>query len=753
MGERSENMSRDLFLVNDIDLYNTVADLLENKNKTDSYIFGTFRSGKKSVVLIHIESEMFQINKSNIDQKWDLNHLPHRMLGDVDIELNPKYDSFINKVKTITGTTNSVYFFQNNDDHTYKMHLFLKQMNLDLNSRDYFNVFVHSYYLNDLEESIDKAKETSLSDRYYVRTKYKDLTSYYFNINTTRGITKQVEENVRFKNYATNKSLIFNTNYHSMLLLSYLYDYYKVNNSTNELTVSLLYDNSGSSKNKWFASAVKTTEKLKTPEIGRLEFRSQDISFTERSSNIFQEEMIDIGFEHNKVIEAVCTSVNTSDVIYKKPSLFNYDSINKFACKKLNITSNQLSFALDKLYKKELITNPETNSTTVSTSKFRSLKMKKAQYNSFFRYDQEYFNNQDFTEYIDANSDDAIVPTAFIPSSSVIDRLDNLQRNLYKMILKRTLCMFTSNSGLTVTEYTMEYKGKSFIYRSYSSDNKGFLDYLDTGETLIFDQLLPVNEGDVMPFVLRYVKKPHSKLLQEADLIPFFFNQYFNECENAGIDSTLAKSDLHQYIVLKNIVEFLYENDYLYNLDQRFVKLTPKGVILVGILKQLSIFKIEEAYKYTRWFGALEEGEAYFDTLIDSMNEDFEVFTKELKSADLSYLSLLTNRYNQFFQRYESEREERPDANIDVDDDDLGTCPFCSSGIMEAHYKRYMCNNCGGYANKVISSKQLSKETLQLIMDRGYSNRLSGFINRTTGSTFEGVCVRDDIKKRIVIRI
>lgn len=744
-------MSRQLFLVNDYDLYRKIYSVLENKMITDYYVFGHLNKLNKDIILIYISKDMFEINTESIEDTWHLDSLPHHILGDVDIKLNADFNTFLQRNQTIIKSANSIYFINALNGLIFPSHHFLEELNIDQNMYTHYNVWIDSFYINDIVDEILQAEETKPYDQHAELDKYLYLTNFFSELNLSRGITKSIEHLFKLKDFVTGEDIVFKTEYYSLFLLSTLYDYLKKNKDMEEYSVSLLYDNTGKAKNKWFKDDVKITKRLKTPEISHIEFKN-DAVYKKGEEKLFKEKMNNYQLKHNSIVESNCENISTEKITFNRPMLFNFITINHLASKTYGVTSKQLTHILEKLYKLELITFPFTVSETVKEGTLNYLKLKKYDYNSLFRYDHHYFSNEDFSRYVsNCESNEAIVPTSQVASLYNLEQLDDIDRKLYRMILKRTLYMFMKDSVVYETTYTMSVNNVAFDYVSHSIGEGGYLDLNEDISFLNVDNPLPIEKDDTMPAVLRYNKKSDKRMkLEEHDLVPFFIKSYiemFNE-----IDQQKMKEILLKQCRLDDQIEFLYENDYLYNKPNNYIALTPKAWFVIGIAKQLQLLNHESMYDYQKNILNFLQGSTYFDAMIDYSNEQFSMLIEDIKSANLEYMSIVKPKYDAFFKHYDLEKNRRPEPKEEPEDNDLGQCPFCNIGTLISQRKKYICNECGGYANKVIYSKNIPKETLRLIMERGYSNRMSGFLNRKTGKTFEGVCVRDDIKKRINVR-
>lgn len=743
-------MSRQLFLVNDYDLYRKMNNILENKMITDYYVFGHLNKLNKDIILIYIGNDMFEINTESIDDIWNLEALPYHILGDVDIKLKADFNTFLQRNQTIIKSANSIYFINALNGLIFPSHHFLEELNIDQNMYTHYNVWVESFYTNDIVDAIIQAEETKRYDQHAELDKYLYLTNYFSELNLSRGITKSIDHHFKLKDFVTGEDIIFKTEYYSLFLLSSIYDYLKLNKDIEEYSVSLLYDNTGKAKNKWFKDDVKITNRLKTPEISHIEFKN-DAVYKKGEEELFKETMDEYQLKHNSIVESNCEKISTEKITFKRPMLFNFITINHVASKMYGVTSKQLTHILEKLYKLELITFPFTASETVKEKTLNYLKLKKHDYNALLRYDHHYISNEDFSRYISNENNQAIVPTSQVASLYNLEQLDDIDCKIYRMILKHTLYIFMTDSVVSETTYTMSVNNVEFDYVSHSIKEGGYLDLNEDISFLNVDNPLPIKKDDTMPAVLRYNKKlDQKKLLKEHDLVPFFINTYIENVKET--DPMKVKEVFLKQCKIDNQIEFLYENNYLYNKSNDCIAVTPKAWFVIGIAKQLQLLKHEVMYGYQKKLLDFLQGSTYFDAMIDYSNEQFSMLIENIKNADLEYMSIVKPKYDAFFKQYDLEKEGRPELKEEPEDNDLGKCPFCNIGTLISQRKKYICNECGGYANKVIYSKDISKETLRLIMERGYSNRMSGFLNRKTGKTFEGVCVRDDIKKRINVR-
>lgn len=215
-------MSRQLFLVNDYDLYRKINSVLENKMINDYYVFGHLNKLKKDIILIYISKDMFEINADSIEDIWHLDSLPHHILGNVDMKLNPDFSTFLQRNQTIIKSANSIYFINALNGFVFPSHHFLEELNIDQNMNTHYNVWVDSFYANDIVDAIIQAEETKRYDQHAELDKYLYLTNFFFELNLSRGITKSIEYYYKLKDFVTGENVIFKTKYYSLFLLNRL---------------------------------------------------------------------------------------------------------------------------------------------------------------------------------------------------------------------------------------------------------------------------------------------------------------------------------------------------------------------------------------------------------------------------------------------------------------------------------------------------------------------------------------------------
>ena len=188
--------------------------------------------------------------------------------------------------------------------------------------------------------------------------------------------------------------------------------------------------------------------------------------------------------------QAVITELKKSKQKENAPLLFNLAEIQNECTKRFKIKPDETLEIIQNLYEKKLVTYPRTDARVLSTAVAKEIKKNLNGIATKF-YDEEiktyinkmieekYSTNLIKTKYVnDSKITDhyAIIPTG--QGFENYDNLPNLQKNVYKLIVKRFIAIFYPAAEYNKINVTINIENETFYASGKVCINKGFLEVL-----------------------------------------------------------------------------------------------------------------------------------------------------------------------------------------------------------------------------------------------------------------------------------
>ena len=188
--------------------------------------------------------------------------------------------------------------------------------------------------------------------------------------------------------------------------------------------------------------------------------------------------------------EAIVTELKKSKQKENAPLLFNLAEIQNECTKKFKIKPDETLEVIQTLYEKKLVTYPRTDARVLSTAVAKEINKnlnglaKRFQDEEIQKYikkmiDEKYSTNIVKTKYVnDSKITDhyAIIPTG--QGFENYNSLNDLQKNIYKLIVKRFLAIFYPPAEYNKVNVTVNIENETFIGSGKVCTQRGFLDIL-----------------------------------------------------------------------------------------------------------------------------------------------------------------------------------------------------------------------------------------------------------------------------------
>ena len=188
--------------------------------------------------------------------------------------------------------------------------------------------------------------------------------------------------------------------------------------------------------------------------------------------------------------EAVISELKKSKQKENAPLLFNLAEIQNECTKRFKIKPDETLEIIQNLYEKKLVTYPRTDARVLSTAVAKEIKKNlngiatKFQDEEIKGYinkmvEEKYYTNLIKTKYVnDSKITDhyAIIPTG--QGFENYDKLPELQKEVYKLIVKRFLAIFYPPAEYSKVNATINIENETFYANGKVCVNKGYLEVL-----------------------------------------------------------------------------------------------------------------------------------------------------------------------------------------------------------------------------------------------------------------------------------
>ena len=244
----------------------------------------------------------------------------------------------------------------------------------------------------------------------------------------------------------------------------------------------------------------------------------------------------DVGFKNKEKAEEVIAYLKEKDATVEEvkktkqkenaPLLFNLAEIQNECTKRFKIKPDETLEIIQSLYEKKLVTYPRTDARVLSTAVAKEISKnlnglsknyKDVEIQGYISkmIAEKYSTNLIKTKYVnDSKITDhyAIIPTG--QGLENLDKLPDLQKNIYKLIVKRFLAIFFPPAEFSKVAVTLKIDEETFNANEKICLNKGYLEVLKQE-----DSAEPAKE------ILKTLKKgqiitPKEIIIKEAETVP-----------------------------------------------------------------------------------------------------------------------------------------------------------------------------------------------------------------------------------------
>ena len=306
--------------------------------------------------------------------------------------------------------------------------------------------------------------------------------------------------------------------------------------------------------------------------------------------------------------DAKVTELKKSKQKENPPLLFNLAEIQNECTKKFKIKPDQTLEIIQTLYERKLVTYPRTDARVLSTAVAKELsknlngiakKFKDEEISSIIKkmVDEKYSTNLIKTKYVnDSKITDhyAIIPTG--QGFENYNGLNELQMNVYKLIVKRFLAIFYPPAEYNKVNVTVDVQNETFLVTGKVCVKRGYLDVLkpenkneeenETSDLEILNTLKKNETLDVRNFELKDAETSPPSRYNSGNLVLAMENagkliedeELREQIKGAGIGTSATRGE-----IIKKLEKIAYIQ---INSKTQIVTPTKKGEAIYDVVNQ-----------------------------------------------------------------------------------------------------------------------------------------------------------------------
>ena len=389
------------------------------------------------------------------------------------------------------------------------------------------------------------------------------------------------------------------------------------------------------------------------------------------------------------------------------PNLFSLSSLQSKINQLYKATASQTLKAMQGLYEAKLLSYPRTDTPFITNSEFQYLKANYDNYARFLSIDEPMTQDQPRKRYVDGSKVQehyAIIPTKQVASESVFNKLDDLQKKIYLLVMKTTIAMFLPD--YTYEETVIETNVSALCFKATGKVPKvegwKILFKSDANKENEESQTLPaVMIGEAIQAEVKSIQKETQppKPFTEGTLLTAMKTanktvddeqaiKILQEVEGIGTEATRA-----------SIIETLKQKEYI-KVEKNKLIVTEKGKLLCqAVESQHLLTSAEMTAKWETYLKKIGKKEGNQETFIANIKK-FIVHLIEHVPDDVQKLN---------FHTYQAEVQKEADKQT------IGKCPKCGGNVVlkKSFYGCSNYPNCTFTLSDQFRKKKLTKTNLK----------------------------------------
>lgn len=313
--------------------------------------------------------------------------------------------------------------------------------------------------------------------------------------------------------------------------------------------------------------------------------------------------------------KAVIEELKKSKQKENPPLLFNLAEVQNECTKKFKIKPDETLEVIQDLYEKKLVTYPRTDARVLSTAVAKEISKNLNGLAKGFKdeeiqliinkmIDEKYSTNLQKTKYVnDSKITDhyAIIPTG--QGFENYEKLSNLSKNIYKLIVKRFLSIFYPPAQYEKVSITIDVEGEKFYTSNRVCVNLGYLE-ITKGKDVQEEKENAKKESGINPEILKKIKKG-----QNIDIINF-------ETKESETNPPNRYNSGSMILAMENAGKLIEEEELREQIKGAGI---GTSATRAEIIKKLERIKYIQINTKTQIITPTEKGESIFDVVYNSM--------------------------------------------------------------------------------------------------------------------------------------
>lgn len=313
--------------------------------------------------------------------------------------------------------------------------------------------------------------------------------------------------------------------------------------------------------------------------------------------------------------KAVIEELKKSKQKENPPLLFNLAEVQNECTKKFKIKPDETLEVIQDLYEKKLVTYPRTDARVLSTAVAKEISKNLNGLAKGFKdeeiqliinkmIDEKYSTNLQKTKYVnDSKITDhyAIIPTG--QGFENYEKLSNLSKNIYKLIVKRFLSIFYPPAQYEKVSITIDVEGEKFYTSNRVCVNLGYLE-ITKEKDVQEEKENAKKESGINPEILRKIKKG-----QNIDIINF-------ETKESETNPPNRYNSGSMILAMENAGKLIEEEELREQIKGAGI---GTSATRAEIIKKLERIKYIQINTKTQIITPTEKGESIFDVVYNSM--------------------------------------------------------------------------------------------------------------------------------------
>ena len=432
-----------------------------------------------------------------------------------------------------------------------------------------------------------------------------------------------------------------------------------------------------------------------------------------------------------KLNPAKVKDVSVKEKRQQAPKLFSLSDLQATANKRFKYSASKTLSVAQSLYDKKILSYPRTDTNFIGTPEFNYLKANLKGYIALANVKITTPQLEENTRFVNGKKVQehyAIIPTKTLPD---LDKLPKDEKNIYWLVLSRTLGMFETPYIYEETKIETMIKNVLFKTTGKVEIDKGWKRlYQDENKKEQEKELPKVSKGDEFNASVskKQGKTQPPKYYTQGTIITAMKNvgrsvedeenkEILNEAEGIGTEATRA-----------NVLDTLKKQDYI-SIKSNTIYVTEKGKTLCEVVKEDEISDVNMTAQWERYLKKIKNNQGTQEAFLSSIERFIEHLIEKVPK---------TFKNSNIKEHAKAIQEEK-----------VATCPSCQKAVVDKG-KFYGCtgysNGCKFSLPKKWSGKTLTKKNIKDLVEKQKTAKIKNFKSKKGNKYSAYLLLTDEYK-------